>query len=376
MLEITDKGLTYERLDVILARISNEFRAIYGNDININPDTPDGQIIGIFSQALADLNEAIAGIYAMSDPTKAVGTWLDIQLKYVGSSRIRPQYSYLNNVEIDTEIGTIIPEGFSVVDENNTEWVTVNSATATSNKLYMQFRSRDYGAFMVAADSSLTAKTIVMGVGLIRTTSDAQLGNLQESDAAALARFLRSYQQNNINDVEGLEGALLALPDVRDVVIYENYTGTMDARGVEPHTINTVIIGGDDEQIAQTILKKKTMGCGVQGSTSVTLFYREIERIIDFDRASRVDISVKVTVIRRNAMDVNVDEIKSSIASNEFLIGEDVIAGSLYCGVNNQSYRVKSVTLSTDTLTDELIIPIGLREYGYISAEDVEVFIE
>lgn len=377
MLEISDKGLVIERLDSILTRLAADMRQIYGSNININPDTPDGQMLGIFAQGLADINEAIAGVYAFSDPTKAVGTWLDIQLKYVGSSRVRPKYSYLNNVELRVAVGTIIPKGFTVVDENRNEWVTLNAAKAAGTTLNIAFRSAEYGAFDLTKEQPLTEKTIVLGVGAITNKADAELGNLQESDAAALARFLRSYQQNNINDVEGLEGALLALPDVRDVLIYENYTNTTDSKGVRAHTINTVIVGGNDMDIAKTIQLKKTMGCGLQGDTTVNLFYRGMERPIRFDRAKRIDVSVKVTVVRRDAgTDVSVSEIKEAIASNQFMIAEDVIAGSLYCGVNNRSFKVKSLVLSTDTLTDELIIPIGLREYGSISAENVEVLIE
>lgn len=377
MLEINEKGLVIERLDSILSRFSDNLREIYGADTNLSPDTQDGQMIGIYSQGLADLNEAIAEVYAMSDPTKAVGTWLDIQLKYVGSTRIRPKYSYLNNVEINTQVGTIFPNGYTVKDKNQNEWVLVEGTTASSNKISLQFRSSEYGAFDLAADEPLTAKTIVLGVGTITNKANAELGNLKESDPSALARFLRSYQQNNINDVDGLEGALLNLPDVRDVIIYENWTDTVDAKGVKGHSINVVIIGGNDLEIAKTIQLKKTMGCGLQGDTIVQLFHRGIERPILFDRAERVDISAKVTVLRRNAStDVDVNLIKESIANNQFLINEDVIAGGLYCGVNNGSYKIKTLTLSSGDVTDGLIIPIGLRQYGHISPENIEVSIE
>lgn len=377
MLEINEKGLVIERLDSILSRFSDNLRGIYGADINLSPDTQDGQMVGIYSQGLADLNEAIAEVYAMSDPTKAVGTWLDIQLKYVGSTRIRPKYSYLNSVEVNTQVGTIFPSGYTVKDKNQNEWVLVDSTTAASNKVILQFRSSEYGAFDLAADEPLTAKTIVLGVGTITNKANAELGNLKESDPSTLARFLRSYQQNNINDVEGLEGALLNLPDVRDVIIYENWTDTVDAKGVKGHSINAVIVGGNDLEIAKTIQLKKTMGCGLQGNTTVQLFHRGIERPILFDRAERVDISAKVTVLRRNAStDVDVNLIKESIANNQFLINEDVIAGGLYCGINNGSYKIKTLTLSSGDVVDGLIIPIGLRQYGHISPENIEVSIE
>lgn len=377
MLQILNTGLEIERLDAIITRLSQSMRDIYGPDINIDPDTPDGQLIGIFSQALADINEIIAGVYAMSDPTKAVGVWLDIQLKYVGLTRNRQQYSYLNSVNIATTVGTIIPAGYIVVDANGIEWQTVNSATATGSSLSMQFRSSNYGGFPLPASQDLTPRTIVLGVQSVTTTTPAVLGRLQESDESALMRFLRSYSINNLDDREGIEASLLSIDDVRDAKVYENFTGVVDARGVEPHSINAIVIGGSDEDIATRIIRKKSLGCGLQGAQSYTLFYEGSDRVIRFDRSEQVDISVKITVVRRSsAIDVNQDAIKNTIAANLFPIAENVIAGALYCGTNSDTYRVKSITLSTSSLTDQLEIPIGLRQHGSISASDVEVTVE
>lgn len=377
MLEINDTGLVIERLDSILSRLSQSMRDIYGADININPDTPDGQWIGIMSQGIADINEILAGVYAMSDPTTATGVWLDTQLKYVGIERNRATYSYLNDVQLSVVSGTIIPNGYTVTDENGIEWQTVNAATATGSTLTMMFRSSEVGAYHLASGKELTPKTIVLGVQQILTTSDSQLGQLQESDESALMRFLRSYSINNLDDREGLEAALLALTDVRDAKVYENYTNVTDANGVEAHTINPVVIGGLDNDIAETIRRKKAVGCGLQGAVEVTLFYEGMDRLIKFDRSTPIDISVNVTVVRKSAaIDVDQNLIKNELASNQFLIAEDVVAGSLYCGASSANYKIKEILLSTSTLTDVLLVPIGLREHGVISASNVTVTVE
>lgn len=377
MLSITNSGLVIERLDAIIERLSQKMREIYGADININPDSPDGQWIGIMSQGIADINEVIAGVYAMSDPTSAVGKWLDIQLKYAGIVRDRATFSNLNDVAITVIRGTIIPSGYAVTDENGIEWVTTNSATANGTTLNMQFRSSEVGAFHLSANKELVPKTIVLGVQQVKTTTDSVLGSLQESDESALLRFLRSYAINNLDDREGLEASLLALTDVRDAKVYENYTGVVDANGVDPHSVNAVVLGGINNDIAEIILRKKSLGCGLQGSVEVVLFYRGSDRTVKFDKSSAVNISVKVTVVRRSAaIDVSKDLIKKELASNKFLISEDVVAGSLYCGASSATYKIKEITLSAGEISDALIIPIGLREHGVILAENVEVIVE
>lgn len=374
MLEISNTGLVIERLDAILTRLSQSMRDIYGQDINLNADTQDGQFIGILSQGVADFNEVLAGVYAMSDPTTAVGRWLDIQLKYVGLERNRATFSYLNDVQFTVVNNTIIPEGYTLTDENGTEWTTTNTATSTGTSLVMQLRSVEVGAFHLASGKPLTPKTIVLGVQAVTTTSDSVLGRLQESDQSALARFLRSYSINNLDDREGTEAALLALTDVRDAKVYENYTNATDANGVEAHSINAVVLGGVDEDIALQILKKKAVGCGLQGSQTVTLFYEGMDRVIKFDRSTAVNISATITVVRRSsAVDVNQQKISDNLKSNQFLIAEDVIAGALYGIAYDPNYQVKSILLTSGLAVDALIIPIGLREHGVINAVTVVV---
>lgn len=377
MLEITNTGLVTERLNDVIDRLSLAMRDIYGADINISPDTQDGQTIGIWSQGVADINEIISGVYAMSDPTKAIGVWLDTQLKYVGIERNRAAFSNLNDVEFTVVNGTIIPDNYVLTDENGIEWQTTASAKATSTRLIMPLQSVDVGAFHLAGDKILSPKTVVLGVQQVKTTTASVLGSLQESDESALMRFLRSYSINNLDDREGLEASLLALTDVRDAKVYENYTGVLDANGVQPHTINSVVLGGVDEDIAETIRRKKSLGCGLQGAIEVVLFYQDLDRLIRFDRSAAVNISVKVTVVRRSAaIDVDRDAIKKEVASSQFLISEDVIAGSLYCGASSANYKIKEILLTSGDLEDALIIPIGLREHGVILAENVEIEVE
>lgn len=377
MLQILNTGLQIERLDSILTRLSQAMRDIYGPDINIAPESPDGQMIGIFSQACADINEIISGVYAMSDPTKAVGVWLDIQLKYAGLTRNRQEYSYLNNVTVTAVNGTVIPLGYTVTDENGIEWQTTAAITVSGTTASVQLRSTAYGPYSLTTGKELIPKTVILGVQSLYTTSDSVLGRYQESDESALMRFLRSYSINNLDDREGLEAALLAINDVRDAKVYENYTNVTDTNGVAAHTVNPIVIGGTNADVANTIIKKKGLGCGLQGSISETVFYQGMDRIVNFDRSEQVDISVKITVVRKSsAIDVDQDAIKNAIASNQFNIADDVVAGALYCGTNSTNYKVKSITLSTSTLTDQLVIPIGLRQHGAIAATAVEVTVE
>ena len=79
---IDSTGLTIQTYDEIVAEILNGtsdfpgFYAIYGADINVDPNSPDGQMVGIFAQGKLDVLEFLQQIFNSFDPDKAVGVAL------------------------------------------------------------------------------------------------------------------------------------------------------------------------------------------------------------------------------------------------------------------------------------------------------------
>ncbi|HHT7784215.1 TPA: baseplate J/gp47 family protein, partial [Pasteurella multocida] len=76
MAKLVESGIVIERLDSILERVEQGFKRIYGQNINIDPDTPDGQMIGILGQIKVDLEELAEDVYRQLDPDLATGAWL------------------------------------------------------------------------------------------------------------------------------------------------------------------------------------------------------------------------------------------------------------------------------------------------------------
>lgn len=72
MLQITETGIVIDKLTDVHQRLTEGFKRIYGDDINLDADSPDGQMIGLFSQEIDNINQAIALIAQMLDPYKAI----------------------------------------------------------------------------------------------------------------------------------------------------------------------------------------------------------------------------------------------------------------------------------------------------------------
>lgn len=374
MLQITETGIVIDRLTHVHQRISTGFKQIYGDDINLDADSPDGQMIGLFSKEIDNINQAIAMIVQMLDPYKAMGSWLEQRAMYAGIVRRGADYSYLDDVVITGKQGTVIAKESIFTDDNRARWVATSDVTlGSTGSARANMRSRELGAFSLAADKALTMDTVTVGIDKVVTTKAAKEGVFAETDGNLLLRFMRSHSINNHDDYKGLEGALLDLPDVKQARVYENFTHLTDEKGIPPHSLNAVVIGGSDDAIGLTILKKKIGGCGVFGSMTNTQNYAGGMRIVKFDRAELVNIKVKLLIERVGGFhDIDIDSIKSLLAATEFTIGEAVYATRLICQVNQvPGFYIKSITVNgQDT------VPVNLRQCAVIRPEDVEVLIE
>ncbi|EPC2527757.1 baseplate J/gp47 family protein [Providencia stuartii] len=374
MLQITETGIVIDKLTDVHQRLTEGFKRIYGDDINLDADSPDGQMIGLFSQEIDNINQAIALIAQMLDSYKAIGSWLEQRAMYAGIVRRGADYSYLNEVVITGKQGVTVHKGSLLSDDNRTKWVTLADVTLGSNgSARVDLRSQELGAFSLPANRPLTMDTVTIGVDSITTTKAAKEGAFEETDGNLLLRFMRSHAINNHDDYQGLEGALLDLPDVKQAKVYENYTNQTDEKGIPPHTLNAVVIGGHDNDIGRTILSKKVGGCGVFGRISNTQTYAGAPRTVYFDRAALVNVKVKLLLERVGGFhDIDTDAIKAALAATEFDIGESVYAMRLTCQVNAvQGFYIKSITVNGRDA-----VSIGVRQCAQIRPEDVEVLIE
>lgn len=374
MLQITETGIVIDSLSDVHKRLTDGFKRIYGDDISIDADSPDGQMIGLFSQEIDNINQALSMIAQMLDPYKATGAWLEQRAMYAGIVRRGADYSYLDDVIVTGKQGVKVPKGSIFSDGNLSKWVTLADIVLDINgSARVNMRSHELGAFSIQAGKELLMDTVIVGVEKITTTKTAKEGVFEEMDGSLLTRFMRSHSINNHDDRQGLEGALLDLPDVKQARVYENFTNQTDDKGVPAHSLNAVVIGGSDNDIGLTILKKKIGGCGVFGSISNTQEYAGAQRTVKFDRASSVNIKVKLLLERVGGFhDIDTESIKSALSDTSFEIGESVYAMRLTCQVNSvQGFYIKSITVNGSDS-----VKVGVRQCAQIRPEDVEVLIE
>jgi uncharacterized phage protein gp47/JayE len=104
---LTPQGFNTPRLANVKQFVENDFVATYGN-VNLDPQSVAGQIIGIFSKMYADQWENLEDVYFSQYPNSALGTSLDNVVALNGITRL-PATQTSVVATCDGLEGTLIP---------------------------------------------------------------------------------------------------------------------------------------------------------------------------------------------------------------------------------------------------------------------------
>lgn len=372
MLTVTKTGITVDSYQTIYNRLSNQFKKIYGNDVNLDSDTPDGQLLALFAKEMETIHQSVSFIVQMLDPYQAMGQWLEQRALYAGIIRNTASYSYIDSVIITGKPNTHIPLNTVLIDQNKHQWIVTEAITL--NELgsgRTQLRSNELGNYKVKINEMLQLSTIIIGIEKVIVNSESHGGSEEESDADLLKRFMLSHSINSNDERLGIKAALYNLPGVAKCEVYENYSHLTDDKGIPPHSINVVIAGGDDEEIAQTIARKKIGGCGLSGKLEKKVWLYDAQRLVRFDRPIRNNLTVSMRLGRyKSFSDIDTQSIEKHLMALDFEIGETVYATRLISSINlTNGFYIKSLTVNNSD-----ICYVDYREYAAITK--VEVFID
>ena len=280
----------------IQAFLISQFQAIYGADIVASNDSQDGQLIGVFSLALADINAACVAVYNSFSPSTAQGVGLSSMVKINGMARHIPTYSSAPMLLIGVA-GTVINNGI-VQDTPSNNWALPPSVTIPpTGEITVTATCRVPGAITAPPGDISRIATVTLGWQSATNTEAAVPGAPTENDAQLRVRQAQSTALPALSVLSGISGAVASLLGVQAVTIYENDTSATDSRGLPPHSVSLVVKGGDSMDICQTILLKKTPGCYTYGSTrhSVNDIYG-LPHDIGFFIPTNVPVGVHITL--------------------------------------------------------------------------------
>lgn len=373
---LDETGLTLKTLPEIKADLEAGYRSVYGDDINLDSDSPDGQAIGIQAQEGADLREVLRDIYSAQDPDQAAGISLDRVCAYNGVKRKGGTFTVtpvsitvdrtvslkgLDSAEADIDV----PAGvYQVKDNAGTQFALVDSVTIAAGTHSLAFRAVLLGAVNVTPNTITAAVNAIAGVTAINNPAVVTTQGVdEESDAALRIRRERSVAGSSQGYTDSIEAAVLEVAGVTACICEENTTSVTDSRGIPAHSIWVIVKGGADADIAEAIYATRSAGSGMYGDEVVTVT-RPNGRTIDisFDRAGTEDLYARFSIVVIGGGTIDTDNLKSLIVGGvTYDIGEDASGDRITCFLKtlNQKYQVTGMQLSADGMAWSEVVSLG-----------------
>tara|TARA_Y100001963_G_scaffold17759_1_gene21921 strand:- start:18368 stop:19759 length:1392 start_codon:yes stop_codon:yes gene_type:complete len=302
---IDSNGISVKTQDELITELSQKMRDIYGADISLNSDTPDGQMLMIYVQGYEDLQDLLVQIFDSMDPDQALGRVLDQRVAYNGIERNAGTYT-VTPIEITTNraltlAGLDQENPYTVEDDAGNEFYLVDTQAINGAGTYtFDFRAADIGRVLTTPNTITTPVTIVIGVtGVNNPNTYSQLGINEESDADLKTRRRRSTTIAATGYGDSLRALLENTEGVTFARVYQNRTSVTDSDGIPPHAI-WVIIGGSPEEadVAQAIYTKLNPGVNMRGDESydVPQLDGSFETVY-WDLAVSEEVFVEVTLV-------------------------------------------------------------------------------
>ncbi|MCM3141650.1 hypothetical protein [Brevibacillus sp. MER 51] len=321
----------------------SQAKQIFGQDIYLGNDSQDYQFISVFANKLYDSYLTCQAVYNSRGPATAIGTGLDVVVGINGIKRLKDSYSNVPVILKGTP-GTIIKDGI-ISDNVGNRWSLPSSVTIGSEGLFTTTATCQIpGPIQAEANTIKGIVTPTLGWTSVTNLEAATTGKYTETDPQLKARQAVSTANPSRTVLEGIKGGIAGVIGVTRYVVYENDTGETNEMGHPEHSITVVVEGGNDQEIAETIAKRKTPGCYTNGTTTkiVTDMYDEPTQI-RFFRPAYVEIATVVQVKRLGGFTTQTeDDIKSYVADfiNSISLGNPSLVISSLWGAALQANRV------------------------------------
>ncbi|MTC15513.1 baseplate J/gp47 family protein [Providencia alcalifaciens] len=388
---ITSQGVIIPDTSKLRDEVENEFKSVFGQQLDVSPETPQGALITMEVENRDAIVRNNAELANQINPDLAGGIFLDAIWALMGGQRFDATHSFLSQVKFTGIADTIIPKGSQAATLNGDLFETTSTLIIGKDGIVIgDMRSIDTGAIECGVGQLNKVASSVLGWETVNNPISATLGREAESDLQARRQRKQTLAKNTVSVGEAITSALYELEGVRSLAYRENYTDQsmiFDGITLVPHSVYVCVEGGDKNQIAQSLLRTKTLGAAFNGSEEVEV----LEKIsgqtypVKFDRAKEIVLFCRVTV-KKATVDAQtiIPKAVESWANGDvegdggLVVGRDVSPFEISAGINTVEPRlfITRVELSTNgKVWSSDNYTIKLNEVARIKGSAVQVVI-
>lgn len=258
--ELTKDGYITSTREQIKTDIQKMWTDAFGPNLALDTASPQGQIISIMTSLLQQIDNARQQDFDARDVNKAIGYQLDIIGKEMNLPRLEATPTQLT-VTITGNSEYQIPSNVLFNMVNNTQEIfysanNINVINGTITVNLIASNSKTYDDIQIG--DKLQTASYVQQITDISVTEIIH-GRTEEDDTAYRQRLIKS-KVSGFDDVVHLVNQLQSVNAVLAAFVKPNTTAETDEYDIPPGYIEIIVLGGDNTDIAQTILNNIVMG--------------------------------------------------------------------------------------------------------------------
>ena len=390
---LTEQGLIIPDTSATRDGVIADFRAAFGNDIDIDPSSPSGLLIALHTELRDFVIRNNSDLANQINPDYATGVFLDAIFGLTDVQGRRPATkSVLNGVILAGEAGTVVPAGTLAADLDGNQWALVDGVTIPqSGSISASFEAVEYGAIPCEAGQLQTFVTSILGLVSVHNPNSASLGSDAERDIHVRRRRRETLAIQAMSTPEAVRSRIMALDGVRSLQFLENTEPTQQViEGVtmKPHSIWVCVDGGEDGEIAQALFDVKTSGAGYNGAVQVDISDSRSQVLypVNFDRPVVKAILIRVTV-RQSVFDVQnlvpdlvMNYVNGDIEGDRsFVVGVNVSPWEIAGAINQQESRLSVVKVELSEVGSGVwsadVFSLGINELAKTQHSSISVVV-
>lgn len=270
---ITDSGTILPDTSTTLARVQQEFRDALGQDLNLDPNTPQGQLITAETMARNDVLRNNAALANQLNPNQATG----IHLRSIGALMGLEDTPLARSVCLACVVtgapNTLFPAGSRATNRDGANFLSMTDILLDSTgRGTVNFQCADPGAIEVPVDG-LTPAQPVPGWSRVMNPTPAIVGSTRMTNYQYRVFRQNALANQSQNAARSIQSKLSLVPGIRSVLVRENDESTaqtIDGVGMEPNSVWICVNddGGLASDIASTLMDCKPPGCKLSLSTN------------------------------------------------------------------------------------------------------------
>jgi hypothetical protein len=329
---LTSAGFVAPSSAELVTDLGAKYQAAVDPGLDLDPDQPIGQIIGIHAADLASAWEVIATIYNAINPAAAEGQLLANLATLSGT---KPQVATYSTVpaQLNLNATTTVHAGAiaSVAGQPGNTWVLTADVTSTTAGIYnCTFRSSLPGPFAANIGTLTVIGTPTTGWNAVVNTANSLSGLAADTDTTLRQRRELELQGQGSGDIDAIRAAVVKAVSPYSsgngnpvaVFVFENTALTTDVNGVPGKAFHVIIWDGITPQaavtaaVAQAIWNQKPTGIQSYGATSAPATDSQGNtQTVFFDRATQKVLYVRCTTTPSTLTTAQTAAVKSAIAN-------------------------------------------------------------